>query len=64
MVWVNSNSDRILQSGNDTGGNPNNWITVRAFLSGWAGGNYIKLGGNAFGGGTSQTSNYWNWRFI
>jgi len=47
-----------------TGGNPNNWITVReAFLSGWPGGNYIKLDGNAFGGGTSQTSNYWNWRF-
>jgi hypothetical protein len=65
-LWVNSNSDRIYcKVERATGGNPNNWITVReAFLSGWAGGNYIKLGGANFGGGTSQTGNNWNWRFI
>jgi len=64
-LWVSSHADRIYcKVERATGANPNNWTTVReAFLAGWAGGNYIKLGGANFGGGTSQTSNYWNWRF-
>lgn len=64
-LWVSSGPDRIYcKVERATGANPNNWVTVReAFLYGWAGGNYIKLDGATFGGGTSQTGNYWNWRF-
>lgn len=64
-LWVSSNADRIYcKVERATGANPNSWVLVReAFMSGWSGGNYIKLDGNTFGGGTSQTSNYWNWRF-
>lgn len=64
-VWINSNSDRIyLKIERATGANPTSWITDReAYMSGWAGGNYFSLSGSAFGGRTTQTGNYWNWRF-
>ena len=64
-TWVNSISDRIyLKVEKSTGINSTSWSTDReAYLSGWAGGNYFSLSGNTFGGGTNQTSNYWNWRF-
>lgn len=64
-IWVNANSDKIyMKVERATGGNSTNWITDReAFLSGWTGGNYFSLSGGTFGGSTSQTSNYWNWRF-
>lgn len=64
-LWVTAGPDRIYcKVERATGANPNDWITVReAFLAGWSGGNYIKLGGASFGGGTHQTSNNWNWRF-
>jgi len=63
--WVTAGDDRIYcKVERAKGENPNNWITVReAFLAGWSGGNYVKLDGSRFGGGTNQTSNYWNWRF-
>lgn len=64
-MWVTSVSDYIyLKVERATGVSPNNWVTDReAYLAGWSGGNYFSLSGNTFGGGTSQTSNYWNWRF-
>ena len=66
-MWFSSNADRIqLTVQRATGANPNNWITEGTFnqLSGWSGRATCKLSGATFGGGTSQTSNYWNWRFI
>lgn len=64
-IWLNSNSDRIhLKVERATGANPATWYTDReAFMSGWSGGNYFSLSGSNFGGGTTQTRNYWNWRF-
>ena len=64
-AWVNSNSDRIyMKVERATGANSNSWVTDReAYMSGWSGGNYFSLSGNTFGGGTTQTSNTWNWRF-
>ncbi len=66
-MWFSSNADRIqFTVQRATGANPNNWITEGTFnqLSGWSGRATCKLSGATFGGGTSQTSNYWNWRFI
>lgn len=64
-IWVSSNADRIYcKVERATGANPTNWVVDReAFMSGWSGGNYISLSESTFGGGTAQTSNYWNWRF-
>lgn len=64
-VWLSSNSDRIyMKAERATGVSPNTWHTDReAYMSGWSGGNYFSLSGSNFGGGTTQTSNYWNWRF-
>lgn len=69
-LWVSSSSDRIsLLVQASTGVAPNNWITTADctgatnLLSGWSGGNVINgLGNRTFGGGVTQTSNYWNWR--
>jgi hypothetical protein len=64
-AWVTSCANRIhLKVERATGASPNTWVTDReAFMSGWSGGNYFSLSGSNFGGGTGQTSNYWNWRF-
>ena len=64
-VWLSSNSDRIyMKAERATGESPNTWhIDREAYMSGWSGGNYFSLSGSNFGGGTTQTSNYWNWRF-
>lgn len=64
-MWVTSNTDRIyLKIEKATGANSNSWILDReAYLTGWSGGNYISMGGGVFGGGTTQTGNYWNYRF-
>jgi hypothetical protein len=63
-AWVNSNSDRIwFRFERATGAAPNTWTNVReGWMSGWSGGNYFSLDGNVFGGGTTQTTNAWNWR--
>ena len=64
-TWVSSNSDRIhCRIERATGISPNIWSLDReAFMSGWSGGNYFSLSGSTFGGGTTQTTNTWNWRF-
>ena len=64
-VWLTSLSNKIhLKVERAQGATPNNWGLVReAFMSGWSGGNYFALDGGVFGGATSQTTNYWNWRF-
>jgi hypothetical protein len=64
-VWLGSNSDRIYCIvERSTGANPTTWITDQtAWMTGWDGGNYVSLSGSTFGGGTTQTGNYWNWRF-
>lgn len=66
-LWLNSNADRIQTTVlMATGANPNSWVTNRVAngCSGWSGRSTISLGGTTFGGGTNQTSNYWNYRFI
>ena len=64
-VWLNSNSDKIYcKVETASGAASTSWSQIReAYLIGWTGGNYISLGGSSFGGGTSQTTNRWNWRF-
>ncbi len=66
-IWLSSNSDYInLTVQRATGANANNWIVEGTYnkLSGWSGRSVCKLSGNNFGGGKTQTGNYWNWRFI
>lgn len=65
--WLNANSDKIglkVQAAN--GANSTNWVNQfndESFLmTGWSGSDYAKLPGNVFGGGTTQTGNYWNYR--
>lgn len=70
-IWCNAVSDRIsLKIERATGGNSTNWITMVDLesddkkLRGWFGGNIINtLKDTTFGGGTTQTTNSWNWRF-
>ena len=64
-VWVNAVNDRIhLKFESATGATPNTWVTDgEGLMSGWSGGNYISLSNRNFGGGTDQTTNYWNRRF-
>ena len=67
--WISSNNDLIRpEIYCATGANPNNWVTVfnKDFgMAGWSGSDYIRAGdGKTFGGGTTQTGNYWNWRLI
>ncbi len=64
-MWISSNSDRIhLKIERASGANSTSWIVDReAFLTGWSGGNYVSMGGATFGGGTTQTGNFWNYRF-
>lgn len=51
-----------------TGGSPNNWNTVfnndNYGMTGWSGNDIISFGQGVFGGSTTQTSNFWNWRII
>ena len=67
-IWCSSNSDRIrTEVFGATGANPNNWVRLSAgtsYMTGWAGGNYLRIFKNAFGGGTNQTGNYWNYRIV
>lgn len=64
-TWLNSNSDSIyMKAERATGAASTTWITDReAYMSGWDGGNGFSLSNSVFGGGTTQTGNYWNWRF-
>lgn len=64
--WISANSDEIsLKVEAATGANPNNW-SVRFNkdwgMTGWSGSDWAKVSSGTFGGGRTQTGNYWNWR--
>ena len=65
-LWVSAVNDRIhMQVQRATGASPNSWIAAgTGLMSGWSGGNFVKLPGIHFGGYTGSTSNSWNYRFI
>ena len=65
--WVSVNSDTVgVKVERATGANPNNWSVVfndsNFLMTGWSGNDYLKFSQSVFGGGTSQTTNYWNYR--
>lgn len=64
--WVSANNDALrVQVSAATGANPNDWKSVfntDFALKGWSGSDWVRLDGKTFGGGTTQTGNYWNWR--
>ena len=67
-IWLSSVSNNIrTRVYAATGANSNTWVNAdrgnNMFLSGWSGGNFIALRTLTFGGGTNQTTNYWNYRF-
>lgn len=65
--WVSSSNNAIsVKLEAASGAYPDNWNTRYdgGFrMTGWSGPNTIKQRGNVFGGGPSQTSQYWNYRF-
>ena len=65
--WLSSVSDTIgVKVERATGKAPNNWISIfddsTFFMAGWSGCDYLRFGQNVFGGGTTQTTNSWNYR--
>lgn len=69
-LWVNTNSDGLSLKVESAKGNASTtWVTVydsgsNFALTGWAGCDYIKFSQQQlFGGSTSQTGQYWNYRF-
>ena len=65
--WVSAVNDTIsIKVERATGAKPNNWSVIFEDTSwgatGWSGNDYVRFGQNTFGGGTTQTSNYWNYR--
>lgn len=69
-IWCSAASNKIkVKVESATGDNPDNWYTQFSSdsfgLTGEAGGNYIRLKGDyeLFGGGISQSFNFWNYRF-
>ena len=65
--WLSASNNAIsVKLESATGGSPNNWVTCYdggLRMTGWSGPDIIKVGSNTFGGGTTQTGNYWNYRF-
>jgi len=67
-LWVLSINDGISCKCEKANGNASTtWTTVfnkdtTEALTGWSGGNYIAFTDQIFGGGTTQTSQAWNWR--
>lgn len=66
--WLSVNADTIrVQAYCATGSNPNAWVTAfdtNFGLTGWSGSDWIRLGGQTFGGQVNQLNNYWNWRVV
>ena len=68
--WVSAVTDGIRTKiyrakGNDS----NSWEVVspdeNIYLTGWSGGNYLRLDSpGVFGGGVGQTDNWWNYRIV
>ena len=66
--WVTSISDTIgVKVERATGANPNTWVSAfnddSYYMTGWSGCDYIRFGQGTFGGASTQTSQYWNYRF-
>lgn len=69
-IWVSGGIDNIAFTlERACGSTSTSWNTLfssesaKGYLNGWSGPNYIKFSEGTFGGGTGQTSNYWNYRF-
>lgn len=64
--WIGANGDRQrIKVESATGASPNNWRTkfnTDFGANGWSGSDWVKTSYGAFGGGTNQTGNEWNWR--
>lgn len=66
--WVSTNADGLsCKIEAATGANSNSWTTLinidsNAALTGWSGGDFVRLNDGVFGGGTTQTGQYWNYR--
>lgn len=65
--WVSAVNDTIsIKVERATGAKPNNWSVIFENTSwgatGWSGNDYVRFNQNTFGGGVTQTSNYWNYR--
>lgn len=70
FFWVSDGGDDIsLVIERATGAASTSWTNLftssnsTGYLEGWSGPNYIKFSENTLGGGTGQTSNWWNYRF-
>lgn len=70
FFWVSGGGDDIsLVIERATGAASTSWTNLftssnsTGYLEGWSGPNYIKFSENTLGGGTGQTSNWWNYRF-
>lgn len=70
FFWVSGGGDDIsLVIERATGAASTSWANLftssnsTGYLEGWSGPNYIKFSENTLGGGTGQTSNWWNYRF-
>lgn len=70
FFWVSGGSDDIsLVIERATGAASTSWANLftssssTGYLNGWSGQNYIKFSESTLGGGTGQTSNFWNYRF-
>lgn len=70
FFWVTGGSDDIsLVIERATGAASTSWANLftssssTGYLNGWSGPNYIKFSESTLGGGTGQTSNFWNYRF-
>lgn len=70
FFWVSGGGDDIsLVIERATGAASTSWTNLftssnsTGYLEGWSGPNYIKFSESTLGGGTGQTSNYWNYRF-
>lgn len=66
--WLSGNSDAIrCQVYRATGAASTNWVTCFDTdfpLKGWSGSDWVSFPNSVFGGGTNQTTNYWNWRIV
>lgn len=65
--WVNVTAGYInVKVERATGANPNTWVSIfdnpNFNMTGFSGNDYISFTQGVFGGGTTQTGNYWNYR--
>lgn len=64
--WLGANSDTLrIRVYRATGANSTNWVTIFDTdfgATGWSGSDWVSFSGSTFGGGTTQTGNYWNYR--